>query len=245
MKTVGIIGYGYVGKAVEYGFNKCNCLISDPKYNDISIEQILGFNPEVIFLCLPSPTDDTKYSLITNTIEKIKSHNYSGLLVVKSTILPHYIQNYDIIYNPEFLSHKTSLEDFVNPPMVLIGGNRSQELVDFYKKNSIVNTEHYIQTDVKTASLVKYTFNTFYATKVTFMNEIYKVSKKLNVDYKELTDILSLNPWIGKNHLKVPGPDGKYGFGGDCLPKDTEAFVREFNIDLLKEVLRVNKENRK
>ena len=99
-------------------------------------------------------------------------------------------------------------------------------------------------TDINTASFIKYTMNSFYATKVTFMNSMYDVAKKMNVNYEEATQILSKHPWMGSNHFKVPGPDGKRGFGGPCLPKDTECLVKKYDVELLKNVLELNKHYR-
>jgi len=243
---IGIIGYGYVGKAVRYGFKNSKVIISDPKYNEITTEQLCQLNPKVIFVCVPTPTDDTEYSLLKEILLKIKTTSYKGLVVVKSTILPHHIENFDILYNPEFLSRKTYKKDFVNPPFVVIGGNSkdSKKLVKFYKKNSSVKTKKYFLTDIRTASLVKYTLNCFYGLKITYMNMIYDVCKEIDVDYFSLINIIKHNSWIGSHHFQVPGPDGQRGFGGTCLPKDTEAFTKEYDNELLKVVLKLNESYR-
>lgn len=240
---IGLIGYGMVGKAVEYGFNKTKVLVSDPKYNNTSIQQICASNPEAIFVCVPTPSDDTNYSLLKGILRKIKDNAYTGLVVIKSTILPHHIEEFDVIYNPEFLSRATSRNDFVNPHMLVIGGDseKANRLLHIYQKYSIVKTDNVFLTDVKTAALLKYTFNTFFALKVTFMNNIYDIANEIGVDYNKLSMIASTHPWIGNQHMKVPGPDGQRGFGGPCLPKDTEAFAKQFDVKLLKTVLEVNK----
>jgi len=243
---IGIIGYGMVGKAVANGFSKTSVLISDPKYNDLTVEYICGKNPEAIFVCVPTPTDDTEYKILIDVLDQIFATNYDGIVVVKSTILPNYLAPYNIVYNPEFLSRKTALEDFVKPPFVLFGGpeDMTQRLYEIYKKYSTVDLTTVKFTDVKTASLAKYTFNTFFATKLTFMNQIYDVAQHLGVDFEELKSVLKLNPWMmGVSHLDVPGHEGR-GFAGPCLPKDTEALVKEFNIEILKVVLKINDEYR-
>lgn len=244
---IGIIGYGIVGKAVKYGFPKTKSIICDPKYNHNTIIDVCNLKPKVIFICVPTPTDGDNYIILRNVLDEIKKSNYNGLVVVKSTILPKYIQGYDVIYNPEFLSRKTYKKDFVSPPFLIIGGNKkkTKKLLNFYKKYSIVDTKKVFLTDIPTASLVKYTLNSFYALKITFMNSIYDIAKNMKVDYFGLINILKENPWMGSHHFNVPGPDKKRGFGGPCLPKDTECFSKEFDNVLLKKVLKLNSKYRK
>jgi len=239
---IGIIGYGFVGKAVANGFSKTSILLSDPKYNDLTIEHVCSHNPEAIFVCVPTPTDDTEYKILTDVLDSIFATNYKGIVVVKSTVLPNYLAPYDVVYNPEFLSRKTAFEDFVNPPFVLFGGpqEKTLELYQIYKKYSTVKLDIVKFTDIKTASLAKYTFNTFFATKLIFMNQLYDVAQHLGVDFNELKSVLKLNPWMmGVSHLDVPGHEGR-GFSGPCLPKDTQAFTNEFGIKLLDTVLELN-----
>ncbi len=244
---IGIIGYGFVGKAVEYGFRNQNCFISDPKYNDVTIKDLCSLNLKVIFVCVPTPIEDENFNILKNVLDELKVNNCKTLVVVKSTVLFNHLEEYDVVYNPEFLSRNTAFEDFVNPPFLLIGGdkNKSQTLLEIYQKYSEVKSEDFFLTDIKTASIVKYTINSFAAMKVTFMNEIFNLCEKININYSELINILSIHPFIGKNHLMVPGPDGLKGFGGPCLPKDTFKFSNNFNLELLKKVLELNERHRR
>jgi len=242
--TIGIIGYGMVGKAVAHGFQNADIIISDPQYNKKTIEDMCNSNPVAIFVCVPTPTDDSNYAILKSVLQKIKNCQYNGLTVVKSTILPEHLTEFDVLYNPEFLSRATSFNDFVNPPMVIIGGNRSDELLDVYRQLSIVNLNKVFLTDIKTASLTKYAMNSFYALKVTYMNSIYDAAHEIGADYNQIAKILSQHPWMGTHHFQVPGPDSNRGFGGPCLPKDTAALTNRFNIKLLDVVLSLNKEYR-
>ena len=243
---IGIIGYGMVGKAVAYGFKNTQVVVSDPAYGMADVVDIVQANPEAIFVCVPTPTDNDKYSLLLGILKDIKQAGYTGLVVVKSTILPQYLEDFDVLYNPEFLSRATANTDFTNPPMLIIGGDpvKAQQLLTIYRKYSTVQTDKVFITDIKTASLAKYAMNSFYATKVTFMNQMYDVAQQLGADWTSITDILKQHPWMGTHHFAVPGPDGSRGFGGPCLPKDTEAMVKEFDVDLLKKVLEINSKYR-
>jgi UDPglucose 6-dehydrogenase len=242
---IGIIGYGMVGKAVEHGFPNCEVLVVDPQYTQLTIKQLCDADPEAIFVCVPTPTDDTDYAILKGVLDEITQYEYTGLTVVKSTILPHHLEGYDIVYNPEFLSRASANSDFINPPLVLIGGDRSAALIDIYKKYSIVKLNTVICTDVKTAALAKYTMNSFYALKVTYMNGIYDIAQDMGVNYDIITNILTFQPWMGTNHFAVPGPDGDRGFGGPCLPKDTKALAQAYDMPLLDLVLELNDKYRK
>jgi len=225
---IGIIGYGMVGKAVAHGFPAIDNIISDPAYNKISIADVCAIAPAVIFICVPTPTDDTRYILLKSVLDEIKDIGYTGLTVVKSTILPHHLKEFDVLYNPEFLTERTHLEDFINPPMLIIGGDRGEELLELYDDYSIVKTDKKFLTSIENASHIKYMMNTFYAMKVTYMNEMYDVIGK--EDWAEVTGILAQHPWMGTHHFEVPGPDGRRGFGGKCFPKDTKALVDKYDI---------------
>jgi UDPglucose 6-dehydrogenase len=239
--NIGIIGYGMVGKAVEFAFSKANCIISDPSYNTTTIQDVIAANTAAIFVCVPTPTDGTNYKLLKDVLTEIRQ-SYDKLIIVKSTVLPEEIVNFNVVYNPEFLSRATSFDDFVNPPLVIFGGNDTDTRLaaELYAECSTVDLTNVIFTDIKTASLTKYTMNSFYATKVTFMNGIHNVAKTIGADYDTLVKACKMQPWMGTHHFDVPGPDGKMGFGGPCLPKDTKALSEAYYLPLLNEVLKIN-----
>ena len=94
---------------------------------------------------------------------------------------------------------------------------------------------------------MKYTVNSFLATKVAFMNEL---CNQYGGDWDELKSLLKLDPRLGASHLDVPGPTGDYGYGGECFPKDVKAFLtytkaREFNtqMSILEQASVSNEEN--
>jgi UDPglucose 6-dehydrogenase len=219
-------------------------VISDPQYNTVTVKDVVAANPEAIFVCVPTPTDETNYAVLKRVLTDIKNAQYTGLTVVKSTILPQYLEVFDVVYNPEFLSRATSLQDFVKPPMILIGGNRANDLVAVYKQYSTVDLNKVFITDIATASMVKYTMNSFYALKVTFMNQMFDVAQDMGVDWDNAAMILAEHPWMGSHHFQVPGPDGQRGFGGPCLPKDTKALASTYDVPLLNTVMDLNNKYR-
>ena len=76
------------------------------------------------------------------------------------------------------------------------------------------------------SELVKYSANCFLATKVMFFNLVKLLSEKLDMKYENILDGVLSDPRIGSSHTKVPGPDGDYGFGGTCFPKDINALIK-------------------
>jgi UDPglucose 6-dehydrogenase len=94
---------------------------------------------------------------------------------------------------------------------------------------------HVYHCTIGEASLAKYALNTFLATKVIYMNELAELSKSLDCNYTVVSKMIKADSRIGNSHLQVPGPDGHYGFGGACFPKDTSALLKiaeEVNIDM-------------
>jgi UDPglucose 6-dehydrogenase len=233
-----------VGSAVAHAFSKTSHIVSDPALNGISVTDVCAANPEAIFVSVPTPTDDTDYQLLKSVLQEIKNNVYTGITVVKSTVLPRHLDGFDVVYNPEFLTRATAIDDFVNPVYVIIGGTRGPELLEIYKKYSTVDISNTYLVDIPTAALIKYTMNTFFALKVTFANQIYDVSVDLGADYEKLKTVVAQHPWMGSHHLDVPGHDGLRGFGGPCLLKDTAALSKEYPLDLLNTVLALNKKYR-
>lgn len=258
--TMGIIGAGFVGGSVSHGFDKhVEQIIVDPKLNDNTIEKCVMEKPSLIFICVPTPSarnGDVDVSIAMQVLAELDSFHYEGIVVIKSTIVPSHLErfqdNFDlrIVYNPEFLTEANAYWDFCNPPMQILGGRWEdcEEVEKAYVHHSSVKVVPTFKTDIKTASLLKYTINSYLATKVIFMNELQNLFQAAGAEstWEQFTDMLSRDERIGKSHLSVPGPDGYYGFGGHCFPKDTAAilhFAKELEVHLtvLEQAVRTNK----
>ena len=86
--------------------------------------------------------------------------------------------------------------------------------------------------------MVKYFLNSFLATKVSFANEIYQICNGLDIDYDKVIEYAKYDERLGKSHLNVPGPDGDFGYGGHCFPKDLKALIQTaLEIGLLPKML--------
>ena len=254
---VSIIGYGFVGKAL---FNALSDRVDVQKIDPIlntSIDEIKDFTPDIIFICVPTPmnADGTQdISILIDIIKKINSFNLSSLIVIKSTILPSYVYQIEnmlenFVYNPEFLREKHANEDFINSKMIIFGGkkNSAEELSNFYINFLNCKCKDYVVTDATSASFIKYMINSFLATKVIFFNEFNSLFDSSNAkeDWSRLTEIIARDERVGLSHMDVPGHDGRYGFGGACLPKDSKAIVKyaddmKVNLKLLKTAIKIN-----
>jgi UDPglucose 6-dehydrogenase len=229
---------------VDHGFTRdIQKFIVDPKHNSTNtIEDLITFNPDAVFVAVPTPqleSGECNTDILEGVMQKLNTSK--GLLViVKSTVPAYKLQSIKeqcvdlrIVYNPEFLTEKNYIDDFVNPAMHVFGGvNADTDAVEkLYLEHSDCKECPVYKTDLITASMVKYCINSFLATKVTFMNEMYDVLKAAKgADWNTFTDIIANDPRIGKSHMRVPGADGLRGYAGSCFPKDTAAlawFARE------------------
>ena len=256
---IGIVGHGFVGKATDWGFNEnTSKFIVDPK-NRTNIDQLAEFNPELIFVCVPTPMGENGIqdsSIIEAVVQELSVKCPESIIVIKSTVLPSILEklektNTKIIYNPEFLREKHANEDFMNSEMIIFGGDKdiATQVSKFYLDHSRCKTTQHIFLDISSASLVKYSINSFLATKVLFFNEIHDVFNKLknNDDWKTFIETVSLDKRIGDSHMDVPGHDGKKGFGGACFPKDTSAllkYAQDIGVDLDVLKIAINKNNK-
>ncbi len=254
---IAIIGNGFVGSTIDKGF----CLSSenfviDPLLNN-KIEDLNGIDLDIIFVCVPTPMSKNGSidgSIILEVFSDIKKFCNDSLVVIKSTITPEIIGKIlkikeKVVYNPEFLRERHALDDFRNCPTHIFGGKKeySKKIARIYKDYSLCKTEDCLYIDIKSASLIKYTINSFLALKVLFFNQIHTLFSKIDseISWEEFIDAVSSDTRIGSSHMDVPGHDGRFGFGGACFPKDTAALVKyskKMNSDLtlLKKAIEIN-----
>lgn len=256
-----IVGHGFVGKALENGINDDSDIqIIDPKYKN-QVSDISSFNPDFIFICVPTPMSNDKdqdLKILYKVIIEIKGLSLNSEIILKSTVLPNSILDIqklipNIVYNPEFLTEANAFEDFMNADLIVLGGNKNilKKANNFYINHTKCDTQNVILTDLVSASLIKYTINSYLASKVMFFNELHNLFNLSGTDesWENFIQAVSLDSRIGKSHMQVPGPDGRYGFGGACFPKDTKALY-EYSLSLksplhiLKKIIDLNNDIR-
>ena len=269
---IGIVGHGFVGKAVEFGFNTPNVemFLVDPNY-DTTIDDLVEWKPNMVFVCAPTPmAGDGRVdaSIAEDAVLKIIQHTDAGV-VLKSTVTPDIISRINItlahispepdnvkargeasyihrfVYNPEFLTENNANDQFVNPEYMILGGSpqATQAVTELYYTFSNINFsfDDIYEMGVVEAAFCKYAINTFLATKVTFFNNLYDEVDACGAAYNIIMRAVSADSRIGSSHTKVPGFDGKRGFGGACFPKDLSAFIADSKrLPLLEKVKEIN-----
>jgi UDPglucose 6-dehydrogenase len=235
---IGIIGQGFVGTAVREGLKKFFDLETYDNAKPSTCKTIdeICNKCNVIFVCLPTPMhqDGSCYTgIVEEVLEKINTINNNNIIVVKSTIPPgttakwnSQFKNIDIVFNPEFLTEANSIDDFKNQTRIIIGGPKnaaSQVRRIFVKAFPRVKI---IKTDSTYAETVKYITNSFLAMKVSFANEMYQICNGIGIDYDKVIEYAMHDERLGYSHWAVPGPDGDFGYGGHCFPKDVKALIK-------------------
>ena len=187
------------------------------------------------------------YGVARQIGEAIKTKETYHIIAIRSTVLPgtnkkvgEIIEEasgkqrgkaFTVVSNPEFLREGTSVHDYLNPPLTLIGTDceyAEQKFRELYKD---INAE-FVCTDIKVAEMMKYVNNTYHALKIVFGNEVGNICKGLDIDSHKVMEIfckdreLNISPYYFK-----PG----FAYGGSCLPKDSKALrtlARDLYIDV-------------
>lgn len=257
LPTYGIVGLGFVGSAVKHSMQgRANIKVVDvdPTKSSHSIDQLIDC--EGVFVCVPTPQADDGVC-DTSALEDVltKLEYYTGPIISKCTAPPAFYKKLsekyiNLIHAPEFLTAANAKQDYILGTFAMIGGSSSafrgeaERIIRIGQKN-LKDVRH---CSVEEAALAKYGINTFLATKIVFMNEMYLLCEKTGVDFDKVAELIKLDSRIGSTHMKVPGPDG-FGFAGMCFPKDTSAlyhYAKSNGIEMehMRNVIEVNKKLR-
>ncbi len=242
--NIGIIGKGFVGSAVQHGFSAsvgCNADVrvydKDPSRSLHSLDETVN-NSEFIFISVPTPSKkdgSIDLKILDNVLQDISNvcNNKNGIFLIRSTIIPGTTRNFQskfnnlrLVFNPEFLTERSANFDFINQSRYVFGGDKAdtKKVSDLFKWR-FGNSISVLETDYESAELIKYMANTFFATKISFLNDMKLLSDECGANWEDVVDGFVRDGRIGHSHLNVPGWDGKYGFGGSCFPKDIQAII--------------------
>ena len=208
---------------------------------------------DVAIVCVNTPESEDG-SADLSQIYEVLSWLDVPLIILKSTVPPGTTEELkkkyekNIVFSPEYIGETLAhnMLDLVNRDFWIFGGRRedTKKAVEFWKTR-VKTTARFYQTDSKTAEIVKYMENCFFATKVTFCNEFYEICKTFGRDYNEIRELwLADSTRVNRNHTQVY--EDNRGFSGKCLPKDLAAIIKAsidkgYEPKLLKEVKEVNK----
>jgi len=239
---VGIIGNGFVGHAIDNGMATKNIKTLvydiDEERRKNTLKEVLN-QSDIIFVCVPTPYSIEKQkfdsSIIDTVVKQVSENGTTAHIIIKSTVIPGTCKrlqkkhlDLNIVFSPEFLTERTANEDFSNPSRIIFGFNENnngrEEIVSFFA--DCFPGVPIIATDYITSEFTKYFCNCFYAAKVSLMNEFKQLANSLNVDWNMAIEGMLTSGWVNQMHTKVPGPDGDYGFGGKCFPKDLQSLIK-------------------
>ncbi|MBU6321090.1 MAG: hypothetical protein KGI78_01340 [Patescibacteria group bacterium] len=260
MKTIAIVGHGYVGRAMEAFFKeKFSIVLYDPPQGFADQQAVNAADLAVV--CVPTVMGADGAADLS-AIEETFAWLTTPLVIIKSTVPPgtsaalakKYGLEDRLAFSPEFIGeggypvpfwegvpHPT---DMTYHRAFIFGGARAalERILPFFTTVRGPFAE-YRMTDTTTAELTKYMENAWIGTKVTFCNEFYDIARAYGVSYDELRELWLTDGRVGRSHTLVY-PE-KRGFGGKCIPKDTAALYRAaaargYEPSLLRAVIETN-----
>jgi UDP-glucose 6-dehydrogenase len=238
MMRIVIAGNGITGGAMREWLEKHTMhevMVYDPPKNEV-LEDYGTF--DVLLICVPVPTvvgfehggaqatHKQDLSLIASVLMRFQDHQ--GMIYIRSTVLPgtcdylSKVERRPIYAMPEFLTERRALQDFTAQGVIAAAPSTGPERDipgEMFPRKRILLVSN------REAELAKYAHNCFAAVKVGFFNVIHHYCLEEGADYRTVLEGARMTGFIEAEHTKVPGPDGKFGFGGKCLPKDLAAFV--------------------
>lgn len=235
---------------------KKNHMEATSKYEDVIP------NTDIIFICVGTPSEKNgsqDLSYVKQACRQIgRNLGSKSLVVMKSSVVPGTTEDvvipiletaseltagkdFSVAVNPEFLREGSAVYDFQHPDRIIIGhnGDRGRNILwDLYKVFDCPK----IFTSLTSAEMIKYASNAFLSAKISFINEIGNICKKMNVDVYEVAEGMGYDKRIGRDFLNAG-----IGWGGSCFPKDTNALIskaRELGEQpiILENVVKVNEQ---
>ena len=237
VERIGVIGNGVLGGAtarswLEYAGEVRVYDIVPTRSTERTLDTIMEC--DFVFICLPTPAkEDGSCDLrnLENLCQGIAGCRTN--LVLRSTVPPGTTRRLseendlpNLIHNPEFLTARCAGVGACLPSRNIIGWTKDSDtegLTNLYEKRWPGVPVFTMQSDE--SELVKLICNAFFATKISFFNEMKQINDALTNDWEVVMDGVLSDGRIMPEHTEVPGPDGELGFGGSCLPKDLQSLI--------------------
>jgi UDPglucose 6-dehydrogenase len=236
--TFGVIGNGVVGKAhvKVWAEHVADVKIhdADPILNVHSLDETAAC--DYVFIAVPTNRRADSFecdtSILEGVLEKLADLPKCGVVIIKSTVplgftaeMAKRHPKLTLLHHPEFLTERTSLIDSFTPTRNLVGCTVARDSLHaacIFRglcRRRFPGVPVYLMSSTET-EYVKLAMNVFWATKVSIFNELKTVADAAQLDWEHCREAMMADGRITQSHTQVPGPDGKNGFGGKCLPKD-------------------------
>ena len=242
---IGIVGNGFVGKATSlFGCDAVEVLVYDKDPNRCEPKGInlkLLASCDFVFVCVPTPMRkdaSCDLSIVRSVVSDLTSNGVNKRnIVIRSTVPVGTSKELNVHFMPEFLTEANWTNDVRENNMWVMGVRDDKDyhihkqfhnLIWLAKEAGRVNSDRISFCSTDEAELAKYVRNCFLATKVSFFNEVHQFCKSKGVDFETVRGLIALDKRIEDHHTSVPGPDGKYGFGGTCFPKDMNSLSCQY-----------------
>ncbi len=213
---IGLIGCGTVGGTLRRWLanNTSHELVCwDPGKN--LTDDLTGV--DAIFISVPVPPAEAGQDLTTLIQAVNMAKRFTEVVFIRSTVLPGTSDALKCISCPEFLTARRADQDMFDLPILV--GEIDRDFVAHIFTGKIIYSMLNIECE-----LSKFAHNCFGAMKVTYFNIISDIAGRIGADYNNVLTGAGLTGFIEKEHTQVPGPDGRYGYGGTCFPQNIEAF---------------------
>lgn len=228
---IGLIGCGTVGGTLYQWlteYTRHDVFVKDPLkgfHDDLKSNKV-----EAIFISIPvnpGPKGQDQVNLVSavEQAKQITSHVF-----IRSTVLPGTNDRLKTYSMPEFLTARRAYEDFIKLPLVF--GEAPHDLIQSIFKNKIQTDKKYIHVSNIAAETAKYTHNLFGASKVLYFNIIKQYCDMYEIDFEQVKQAANITGFLGTEHMQVPGPDGKLGFGGTCFGPNLESFINSMGEEV-------------
>lgn len=237
-----IIGYGVVGHNLETDLAKCGEVDICDKYKNIIPKKS---HHDIGWICVDTPLAEEGY-LNYSEVENAIRENDCDLYVIKSTVPVGVTRSLAkklkerLVFSPEFYGGTQHCNNF-DFDFTILGYVNKRDAIEVQQElQKVYDARHVFRMcDSETAEMVKFAENAWLATKVTFCCEMFRACEKAGVAYEEMRELLLLDPRINPAHTFVYREHPK--FDSHCLNKDVPHIANQFNIDLLKSIIEINK----
>jgi nucleotide sugar dehydrogenase len=249
---LGIIGGGVVGRATARAWMEH----ADVRVYDVAPERgthLLAdaLDADAVMVCLPTPQAENGLACDTSAVDqffaqvgkhpswRLRSYALRSTVPVGTTRrLRAETGVENIVHYPEFLTARCAAADAITPARHVIGGHVCDAAVTLAQalEKRFPGVPVYLMGSDE-SELTKLALNAFFAVKVAYFNEVRSFADGMGLDWRSVHKGLLSDGRIAHAHTAVPGPDGRRGFGGSCLPKDLASFVSQIEARGLRAVM--------